>query len=100
MIGLALVAYGLLVFCSCHVDTLRVTGTYRSDEFFRFLGKFGFQMTDQHNVNETQGFIFGNITAIAHQPNGSSTYYLGGLFINQVIFLGDGGKPEDVKHYI
>lgn len=58
----ALLAYCGLYFAH-QVDSLRVQGSYEVGEFFRFLGKFGFQMTDQNAIEDTQGFIYGNITA-------------------------------------
>lgn len=41
----------------------RITGTYKTDEFFRFLDKFGFQKTDKHSQKDSYGYIFGNITS-------------------------------------
>lgn len=41
----------------------RITGTYKTDEFFRFLNKFGFQKTDKHSQKDSFGYIFGNITS-------------------------------------
>ncbi|XP_028134814.1 transmembrane protein 145 [Diabrotica virgifera virgifera] len=38
-------------------------GTFKSDEFFKFLIKFGFQKTDQHQAESSHGYIFGNITS-------------------------------------
>ena len=56
----------LLLVCESEpVAALRVSGTYKSSEFFSFLAKFGFQKTQVRDKNATQGFIFGNITARA-----------------------------------
>lgn len=41
----------------------RITGTYRTDEFFLFINKFGFQKTDKHSQKDSFGYIFGNITS-------------------------------------
>ena len=43
--------------------TLHLKGTWDSNaEFFKFLTKFGFQKTDPKDLENTQGFIYGNIT--------------------------------------
>lgn len=44
-------------------NATRITGTYKTDEFFRFLNKFGFQKTDKHSQKDSYGYIFGNITS-------------------------------------
>lgn len=43
-------------------------GTFKSSEFFKFLIKFGFQKTDQHQSEATHGYIFGNITSKQQIP--------------------------------
>ena len=44
---------------------LRVSGEFDvNHDFFKFVAKFGFQKTDQLNVGQTQGFIFGNATRL------------------------------------
>ena len=52
--------------------SLRVSGTFDPGrDFFKFVAKFGFQKTDQLNVGQTQGFIYGNVTLIQdHLPAG------------------------------
>ena len=45
------------------VRCTHISGTFETNEFFRFLNKFGFQKTDQHRQKETYGYIFGNITS-------------------------------------
>lgn len=53
------------------VDGLHMTGSWRtSDEFLHFLVKFGFQRTNQHDRSNTQGYIYGNVTARTNS-NGS-----------------------------
>jgi hypothetical protein len=42
---------------------LHVQGTWETEEFFVFLSKFGFQKTESNNKNDTQGYVFGNITS-------------------------------------
>ena len=49
---------------------LRVTGTWRSDTFFLFLAKFGFQRTSSPNRRDSEGHIFGNITAVSDGGGG------------------------------
>ncbi|XP_023223794.1 transmembrane protein 145 [Centruroides vittatus] len=41
---------------------LHLNGNFHTDQFFRFLAKFGFQKTDIHDRINTLGFIYGNIT--------------------------------------
>jgi len=42
---------------------LHVSGLWHSDEFFKFLGKFGFQQTNKQDLTGTQGYIYGNVTS-------------------------------------
>ena len=37
-------------------------GSWKSSEFYKFLAKFGFQKTTEHDKLNTQGYIYGNIT--------------------------------------
>ena len=60
-VTIALVAACLLT--SVGVDSLHLTGQWQSSEFFNFLVRFGFQQTNMHQVAETQGYIYGNITS-------------------------------------
>lgn len=43
-------------------------GTFKTNEFFKFLIKFGFQKTDPHQPEATHGYIFGNITTRSQLP--------------------------------
>lgn len=54
----------LLLLCTnlVLVNSTRITGSFKTDEFFKFLIKFGFQKTDRHQ-KDTHGYIFGNITS-------------------------------------
>lgn len=45
------------------VQCTHITGTFNTDEFFRFLMKFGFQQTDRHHQRDSYGYIFGNVTS-------------------------------------
>ncbi|GAB6024907.1 hypothetical protein CHUAL_010013 [Chamberlinius hualienensis] len=50
--------------CFSSVSGLHTKGTWSTNEnFFKFLVKFGFQRTNQHDRSNTQGYIFGNITS-------------------------------------
>ncbi|XP_063625655.1 transmembrane protein 145 [Cydia splendana] len=44
-------------------SSMHIKGEFSTDEFFKFVVKFGFQKTDIHYQKETYGFIFGNITS-------------------------------------
>lgn len=43
---------------------LHLQGTWNSKDFFVFLAKFGFQKTNPQKLEDTQGYIYGNITAV------------------------------------
>lgn len=58
-----LLALVLLIIVPQLNNATRITGTYRTDEFFRFLNKFGFQKTDKHSEKDSYSYIFGNITS-------------------------------------
>lgn len=46
-----------------HGECTHISGTFNTNEFFRFLMKFGFQQTDRHRQKDSCGYIFGNITS-------------------------------------
>ena len=46
-----------------HVDCLHLKGRWRTARFFKFLAKFGFQQTIMHDKENTQGYIYGNVTS-------------------------------------
>ncbi len=52
----------LLICSSIFVDSLHIQGSWHSRDFFKFLAKFGFQKTNEHDKLNTQGYIYGNIT--------------------------------------
>ncbi|PZC83687.1 transmembrane protein 145 [Helicoverpa armigera] len=54
-----------IIFCALFVfvSSTHIKGEFSTDEFFKFLVKFGFQKTDIHFQKETYGYIFGNLTA-------------------------------------
>ena len=46
-------------------DALHIQGTFNpKEEFFHFLAKFGFQKTELRRRDDSQGFIYGNITLL------------------------------------
>ena len=47
----------------CSTSALHVSGHWHPAEFFRFLGKFGFQQTDEQDLTSTLGYIYGNVTS-------------------------------------
>lgn len=44
------------------ITALHLHGRYSTKEFFRLLTKFGIQKTDQHRLDDTVGYIYGNVT--------------------------------------
>lgn len=51
------------ILCFCNTNCAHLKGTFKNNEFFKFLVKFGFQKTDRHQRELTHGYIFGNITS-------------------------------------
>lgn len=45
------------------VNSLHLSGKWKTQGFYLFLAKFGFQKTDPGKLADTQGFIYGNVTA-------------------------------------
>ena len=46
-------------------NALHIQGTFNpKEEFFHFLAKFGFQKTELRRRDDSQGFIYGNITLL------------------------------------
>ena len=46
------------------VHAIYLKGTFDTNDFFKFITRFGFQATDMHDEYSTQGYIYGNITII------------------------------------
>ncbi|XP_048480522.1 transmembrane protein 145 [Plutella xylostella] len=46
-----------------NASAVHIKGEFSTNEFFKFLAKFGFQKTDIHYQKETYGYIFGNLTS-------------------------------------
>ncbi len=44
------------------VVALHIKGEFNTNQFYKYLTRFGFKATDVHNVENTQGFIYGNVT--------------------------------------
>jgi hypothetical protein len=59
-----------------HCDALHLKGSWESNEFQLFLAKFGFQQTDLHNQDNTQGYIYGNVTSNDPRVTNSMTLVL------------------------
>lgn len=51
------------------IESTHLRGTFNTNDFFKFLIKFGFQKTDRHHKEETHGYIFGNITSKPALPH-------------------------------
>lgn len=67
---LVFVIFLLIVACFHSIQCTHLKGTFTSNDFFKFLIKFGFQKTDRHQRESTHGYIFGNITSrhnVSHQ---------------------------------
>ncbi|XP_037072234.1 integral membrane protein GPR180-like [Pollicipes pollicipes] len=58
----------VLAVAAAPASALRLTGTWRTDSFFLFLAKFGFQRTRSPNRHDTEGHIFGNVTSASGAP--------------------------------
>lgn len=43
---------------------LHLKGTFKTDDFFKFLTRFGIQSTNTIDKNSTRGFIYGNISIV------------------------------------
>lgn len=63
---------------------LHLSGTWNSKDFFLFLTKFGFQKTDPKDQENTQGFIYGNITKSSYS---NSTKNLTLVVVDSEYFL-------------
>lgn len=53
------------------VDATHLKGSFDTQDFFKFLVKFGFQKAESHRPQDSFGYIYGNITAYRenfHQP--------------------------------
>lgn len=44
-------------------SSAHISGTFRMNEFFKFIVKFGFQKTERHSQKDSFGYIYGNITS-------------------------------------
>jgi hypothetical protein len=61
--SIILLVFVIIVLCFKVNQCTHLKGTFKSNEFFKFLVKFGFQKTDRHQADATHGYIFGNITS-------------------------------------
>ncbi|CAL1527571.1 unnamed protein product [Lymnaea stagnalis] len=84
MINVFNLALFLLVTMSPPTKSLHLAGTWNSNNFFLFLAKFGFQKTDPKELENTQGYIYGNIT---NSSISSSTKELTLVVVDSEYFL-------------
>lgn len=49
-------------------NATHITGTFRTNQFFKLLAKFGFQKTERHSQRDSFGYIYGNITSKEQFP--------------------------------
>lgn len=49
-------------------NATHLAGTFRPNEFFKLLVKFGFQKTEPHSPRDSFGYIYGNITSRSNYP--------------------------------
>lgn len=52
------------------ITAIHLKGTFDTQDFFKFIVKFGFQKAELHRPHESFGYIYGNITSAQkfHQP--------------------------------
>ena len=64
-------------------EALHLQGVWRSDDFFLFLAKFGFQKTDPRDLTNTQGIIYGQVlprtNADPHQQQNKKVSFMPNL---------------------
>lgn len=56
---LLMVFQRILILC----DGTRIIGDFHTDDFFKFIIKFGFQKAETHSQRDSFGYIYGNITS-------------------------------------
>lgn len=49
--------------CLTLCEATRIIGDFHTDEFFKFIVKFGFQKAETHSQRDSFGYIYGNITS-------------------------------------
>lgn len=62
----------LAAFYAKSTTALHLEGTWHSKDFFVFLAKFGFQKTNKQKMEDTQGYIYGNIIAVNTNSSGTA----------------------------
>lgn len=58
-----LLKFLLVLHFICVQNATHITGTFRPNDFFKLLVKFGFQKTERHSQRDSFGYIYGNITS-------------------------------------
>ena len=62
--------------CLKFANCLKVKGQWQSNQdFYHFLAKFGFQKTYMHDIEASEGYIFGNITGPTFISSNTSIIY-------------------------
>ncbi|XP_029645028.1 uncharacterized protein LOC115219095 [Octopus sinensis] len=64
-VAFTMVSLGMLPTTS---QALHLQGVWKSDNFFVFLAKFGFQKTDLRDLEHTQGIIYGQVFSNSKNP--------------------------------
>lgn len=49
-------------------NATHLVGTFRTNEFFKMIAKFGFQKTERHSQRDSYGYIYGNISSKQQFP--------------------------------
>ena len=65
------------------ISSLHIKGTWQTKSYYIFLAKFGIQKTDAKDKDNTEGFIYGNITT----KNKSVQHPLTFVFVDSEYFL-------------
>lgn len=50
------------------LNATHLVGTFRTNDFFKIIAKFGFQKTERHSQRDSYGYIYGNITSKQQFP--------------------------------
>lgn len=50
------------------LNATHLVGTFRTNEFFKMIAKFGFQKSERHSQRDSYGYIYGNITSKQQFP--------------------------------
>lgn len=91
-----------LLFCFVFIsEALHLKGTFKNNDFFKFLVKFGFQKVDSIDEENSQGFIYGNITAKTPELLDYDMYFVvveRHYFVQFYALKGNTSLPDQCKH--